>query len=381
MRVFHIITGLAQGGAEAVLYRLVSATSPETKSTVVSLTDKGVYADKLRECGAEVETLNMPRGRLTLGGIRALKQLIGKTQPDVVQTWMYHADLIGGLVARWSGIRPVIWGIRHANLDADKNSLSTRAAVQACAALANRIPVAIICCSEQAARAHQAKGYPAHKFTIIPNGYDLNRFTIDEASRIRIRQEWNIASHEILLGLVARWHQQKDHANLIQALALLAQKGIEFRCVLVGTGMDKGNELLCALIHQFGLEAQIILTGPRHDIPDIMNALDLHVLSSVGEAFPNTVAEAMACGTSCVVTDVGDAALIVGDTGWVAPPQNAQALANQIEQGLATVKQEGRELRGQYCRSRIMTHFGLEKMVSAYRLVWENAARIDRRSL
>ena len=373
MRVFHIITGFGQGGAEAVLYRLISATAREISSVVVSLTDEGVYATKLRECGAWVETLNMPRGRLTLEGIRKLRRLIIKTQPDVIQTWMYHADLIGGLVARWSGIRSVVWGIRHANLDADKNSLSTRATMRACALLSNRVPVTIACCSEQAARTHQARGYRANKFIIIPNGYDLTRFRPDELARTKARKEWNIAAEQILLGLVARWDRQKDHANLLQALALLVKKGFVFRCVLVGTGMDKDNQSLSTLIHQFDLETQIILTGPRTDIPHVMNAIDLHILSSVGEAFPNTVAEAMACGTPCVVTDVGDAALIVGDTGWVAPPQNPKTLAERIEQGLATLQREGRGTLGQRCRTRIVENFSLEKMVRAYRTVWETA--------
>lgn len=381
MRIFHIITGLGQGGAEGVLYRLVSATACEQESGVVSLTDEGVYAAKLRECGAWVETLNMPKSRLTFSGMRKLRQLISEKKPDIVQTWMYHADLIGGLLARWSGVRSIVWGIRHANLDADKNSLSTRGAIWACALLSRKIPVAIACCSEQAARAHQALGYPTEKFTIIPNGYDLNRFCRDEAARLRIRGEWNIRPDQTLLGLVARWDRQKDHANLLSALALLVEKGFAFRCVLVGPGMSANNQGLLTLIRQLGLESHIILTGPRNDISDVMNALDLHILSSVGEAFPNTVAEAMACGTPCVVTDVGDAALIVGDTGWVAPPQNPEALAQRVEQGLATLQREGRERLSQRCRTRIIENFSLEKMVGAYQLTWETAAKARGRSL
>ena len=374
MRVLHIIAGLAQGGAEAVLYRLVSATAREINPVVISLTNEGVYAARLRECGARVETLNMPRSRLTLKGTRALGHFITKTQPDVVQTWMYHADLVGGLVARWSGVRSVVWGIRHANLDADKNSFSTRVAARACAILSSRVPAVIACCSEQAARVHQARGYHADKFTIIPNGYDLTHFRPDEGARIRIRREWKIAPDQTLLGLVARWDPQKDHSNLLHALALLAQKGLDFRCALVGTNMDRENPMLSRLIGQFDLGAKIVLTGPRNDVPDVMNALDLHVLSSVGEAFPNTVAEAMACGTPCVVTDVGDAALIVGDTGWVAPPQNPNALAERIEQGLAALRREQREKLGQRCRTRIVENFSLEKMVEAYRAIWERAS-------
>jgi glycosyltransferase involved in cell wall biosynthesis len=138
--------------------------------------------------------------------------------------------------------------------------------------------------------------------------------------------------------------------------------------------MDEKNGELSAMIDEMGLHTRILLAGSQNDIPAVMNALDLHVLSSASEAFPNVVAEAMACGTPCVVTDVGDAALIVGPTGWVAPPQDSVQLAGRIEEARVALDGPGREEFSHRCRSRIVDNFDLRRMVDAYESVWTLAA-------
>lgn len=371
MKVLHVITNLGQGGAEAVLYRLISASPPHMEHIVVSLMDEAYYGPLLRAAGVPVHSLFQPQGRITLGGLLRLRRVVVSTEPDVVQTWMYHADLVGGLVARWAGVRTVVWGIRNFNLDADKSSYSARTVVRVCAGLSKWLPAAIVCCSELATQVHQAIGYRADKFSVIPNGYDLIRFAPDQGARARLRAEWGILDNETLLGMVARWDPQKDHENLLGALAHLKAGETRFRCVLVGTSMNIGNATLAARLRGLRIEDRVILAGPRDDIPAVMNALDLHVLSSAGEAFPNAVAEAMACGTPCVVTDVGDAALIIGTTGWVVPPQNSDALACGIQQALAAVDANGRGILGRDCRTQISENFSLEKMVAAYIRLWE----------
>lgn len=376
MRVLHCITNLGQGGAEAVLFRLIAASSNQEDHVVVSLMEEAYYGPRLREMGVTVHALGFPKGRVTLKGLRKLRRLILETKPSIVQTWMYHADLVGGMVARLAGVRAVVWGIRN-SLDAlDQMSVSTRLAVRVCAWVSYWIPAAIACNSARAAEAHQRLGYSAEKFVVIPNGYDLVHFSPQPKARARIRAEWGVSSDEMLLGMVARWNPQKDHENLLAALAKLAQARLGFRCALVGTDMDWDNVNLTELVHRHGLKDRLILTGPRDDIPDVMNALDLHVLSSAGEAFPNTVAEAMACGVPCVVTDVGDAALIVGDTGWVVPPRNAEALSQGIELGLLALNSFGRDHLSFACRRRIEDQFGIGRMVGSYVKLWHQVGDV-----
>jgi glycosyltransferase involved in cell wall biosynthesis len=369
--VLHIITGLADGGAEAVLYRLCTHDT-KNRHVVVSLMDAGKYGPLLQTAGVEVHCLHMPRGRVTAGGLWRLWRLLRTQRPSVVQTWMYHADLVGGVLARLAGVPALCWGIHNTSLEPGSSTRSTIWVARICAWLSRWLPRAIVSCSRESVRVHRALGYAARKFFVIPNGYDLTRFAPDAAARVRLRAEWGIEDETPLIGMVARFDPQKDHATLIDALARLAHAGSRFACVLVGTGVDPGNAALREAIAAAGLETSVRLVGRRDDVPAVMNALDVHVLSSRSEAFPNVLAEAMACGTPCVTTDVGDAALIVGDTGWVVPPRDPDALARALAEALAA-KNDSAAWQARKCaaRERVATHFDIERMVDSYRSVWQ----------
>ncbi|MBN2570040.1 MAG: glycosyltransferase [Deltaproteobacteria bacterium] len=374
MKILHIITGLNNGGAETVLYRLTTANTENTHQ-IISMMDSGFYGERLIMAGIPVYTLNMPHGRVTIKGIIKLYRLMRSIKPDVVQTWMYHADLLGGVISQLFNSAPVVWGIRNFNLDPEFTSLSTRLVAKLSAILSWRLPTAIICPSKRAMRIHQKYGYCVKKLVLIPNGYDMSLFSPDHANRQRIREEWGIVGKEFLIGMVARWHPLKDYRNLLKALFLLAGKGVSFRVVLVGTGMDISNKALVAQIQDYGLQNSALLIGPHDNIPAVMNGLDLHVLSSVGEAFPNVVAEAMACGTPCVVTNVGDAAFIVGHTGWIVPPSNPQSLSTAITAAMVALAADGKDVLGTRCRTRIVEHFSMERMVNAYMTLWTRVAK------
>lgn len=372
-RIFHIITGLNEGGAEAVLYRLCVADKTH-RHCVVSLMDAGKYGPLLEREGVPVVCLCMPRGRVTFRGLWRLWRLLRSEKPEIVQTWMYHGDLIGGVIARMAGLRRVFWGVRHSTLERGKSRRSTIMIARLNAWLSHWVPEAIICCAERAREVHRLLGYASHKLVVIPNGYDLRRFQPDETARVRLRDEWDVADDVPLVGMVGRLDPQKDHENLLNGLSRLKQQGVDFRCVLVGRGLETDNEPLLARIRAAGLVDRIVLAGPRSDMPAVMRALDLHVLSSSAEAFPNVLAEAMACGTPCVTTNVGDAAFIVGDTGWVVPPRDGVQLAEALQAALAALENtDGWRMRCDAARARIAEHFGLESMVKAYAAVWRGA--------
>jgi glycosyltransferase involved in cell wall biosynthesis len=236
------------------------------------------------------------------------------------------------------------------------------------------VPAVIVVCAENAAVRHRQWGYRADRMRVIPNGYDLSRWQPNLAARARLRAQWGLAHETVLIGAVARWNPLKDHANLLAATALCAAANTSLRCVLAGNGMDESNVPLMSLIDRLGLRGKVILLGERDDIPDVMNALDVHVLSSCAEGFPNVVAEAMATGVACVVTNVGDAARIVGDYGWIAPPRNADALAHAINQAVSLLGTSEMAERIRLGRERVGNLFSLETMVSAYRNVWRRLA-------
>jgi glycosyltransferase involved in cell wall biosynthesis len=375
LTIIHIITGLNGGGAEGVLYRLC-IYDKNHHHIVISMMDEGKYGARLRQAGIAVHCLGMNQGSVSLNGILKLWRLLRCERPFVVQTWMYHADLIGGIVARLAGVKNICWGIRHSNLEAGLSKRSTIYIARLCGMISNIVPRKIVCCAYQASKIHVKLGYVKEKMIIIGNGYDLQIFQPDEESRSQLRADWGVACTVPLLGMVGRFNPQKDHENLITSLALLKQKGLNFSLVLIGTGMSAANTELANWVNIHNMHEQIQLLGQRNDIPAVMNALDIHVLSSAfGEGFPNVLSEAMACGTPCVTTDVGDASLIVGDTGWVVPSKNVRALAKAIEIALSEFENPKLwQKRQAVCRLRIASTYSLETMVKKYHQAWGKAS-------
>ena len=373
MKIFHIITSLDDGGAEAVLYRLINADK-SNRHRVVSLMGAGKYGPLLDQIGVPVTCMNMPRGRVTFSGLYTLWSVLRQEKPDVVQTWMYHADLLGGVLARLSGMHRIFWGIRHSTMELGKSSNVTIAINHLNAWLSRWIPTAIICCAKRGREVHKEMGYAPDKLTVIPNGCDVSCFKPDRAARTRVRAELGIEDTMPLIGMVGRFDPQKNYENLLCALGMLKRNGIFFRCLLVGRGLDTHNIQITAWLEQYGLHNEVLLLGQRSDVPAVMNALDLHLLSSAyGEAFPNVLAEAMASSTPCVTTDVGDAALILGDTGWVVPPQDPQALANAIKDALVQrMDIDTWNIRKMLVRERIKHNFSIENMTEKYNHVWQH---------
>lgn len=374
MKIIHVITGLDDGGAEAVLYRLC-VSDKENTHIVVSLQDEGKYGKMLADSGIIVHCLNIPKGTITFKGFSYLLHILRECQPDVVQTWMYHADLIGGVVSRFGGIRNIVWGLHHTTLELGSTKMTTMLVVGFNALLSRWIPSRIVSCSNQGVLFHKRIGYPESKFRVVYNGHNLSEFTIDPEKGVSVRKVLDIPVDVPLLGMIARYDPQKDHRNLLQSILFLKEKKVKFKCLLIGAGMTEENVELYSLIEQGDLNEHVMLLGPRNDIPAIMNALDLHILSSYGEALPNVLCEAMACGTPCVTTDVGDSKIIVDQTGWVVPPKNPESLAQAIVSGLKEKQRHPYkwQQRSAAARNRILEHFNMTKMIHEYMAVWSES--------
>ncbi len=373
MRVLHIITGLDDGGAEAVLYRICKLDK-EYQHIVISLQGQGKqkYVSLLQKCNISVHALNFSKTGINFFGLLRLFKLIRQLKPDVVQTWMPHADLIGGVIARIAGVKNIFWGVHHTNLIKGKINRIVVIIVKVNAILSSLVPTKIIYCAEKSREVQESIGFKKNKGVVVHNGYDMNSFSQNSSMRNAIRHELDIPHETFVIGHVGSYNPLKDQETLIKSLRYLDQKGVNFYAIFVGKKLDPSNDNLIRLIEENGLTKRIHLLGVRNDISAIMNSIDIFMLSSVSEAFPNVLNEAMACETPCITTDVGDAALIVGDTGWIVSPQDSKALAKSLIKALEEKKHyhESWEQRKKACRQRINENFSFEKMIKNYKDVW-----------
>jgi glycosyltransferase involved in cell wall biosynthesis len=373
MKILHVISGLSNGGAEAILSRLI-LNDPSNEHSVISLSTVGYYGKILSQMNVEVHALSMPRGRLTLRGTLSLLLKIRSGSPDIIQTWMYHSDFLAGLLAYGLGKKEVVWGIHNSNLDKDKVSTSTRLVAKICSLLSSFLPARIISCSSFAISEHVRLGYSQKRFDYIPNGYDLDKFYPSTQLRDKFRRDQLISDSVFVLGMIARWDVIKDHRTLFASLEIFKNttKG-KWTCVLAGAGINSENLALIALIKKFNLEKNVLLLGIQDDMTLLMNGLDVVVLSSLGEAFPNVIAEAMACSIPVISTDVGDASHILGGAGWVVPISNSAELARAITEARSEMGDEERwPKRKIACRKRIANEFAQDLMLLRYNRIWKS---------
>lgn len=381
LKVLHIITGLSIGGAETMLVKVLSALPrAEVESSVIALGARGPMADRVEALGIPLACLGATRalgGLLSApGSLLRLAGLMRKAEPDVVQTWMYHANLFGGLAARLAGHPPVVWGLRQSDLDPARTKATTRLIARLGAALSRRLPSRILACAEAVRRVHAAMGYDDRRMTTIPNGFDTDAFRPDGDARARVRREFAVADEAALVGLPARFDPQKDHATFLAAAAQVHATHPDAVFVLCGEGTTAANPKLEPLLKASRLPpAAMRLLGERRDMPAVMAALDVVVSSSAfGEGFPNVLGEGMAAGAIPVATDSGDSRAIVDGVGFVVAPRDAAALARAIAAALDLAPAE-RARRVAAARERVTREYALPNIARRYLELWRDTVR------
>jgi glycosyltransferase involved in cell wall biosynthesis len=350
IRICHIISGLEANGAEAMLTRLaVRLRLRGYQNSVLSLSSEGHHGPHLRSAGIPITAVELRRDlRLPLGVLQGLRA-VRRAKPDIIQTWLYHADLFGVLAQGLVPTARLVWNIRCS----DMGSLRYGKLTGGLARL-SRIPAAVIVNSAAGQRAHAALGYRPRLWQLIPNGFSLSELRADPAARAAFRASLGVRPDELLIGMVARADAMKDHATFLAA----AERMTGARFVLIG----RGTENL-----RYGL-------GHRGDASRLICGLDILTLcSAYGEGFPNVVGEAMASAVPCVVTDVGDAAAIVGDTGRIVPPRDPAALCAAWQE-LEALGADGRETLGRRARQRIAEHYQIDAIVDRYDALYATLA-------
>ncbi|WP_404385101.1 glycosyltransferase [Caenispirillum salinarum] len=373
VHVLHVITSLDVGGAERMLVKIVAALRGRFRFTVVGLKAEGALADELRKVGADVISLNMRGARDLPIAVFRLRRVIRAVRPDVVQSWLYHADLVGTLALATSGIKArLIWNIRCSDMDFSQYARSTALIVRILTRFSRGVGLAMVN-SDAGRRMHEKIGYRPRRWLVVPNGFDISRFRPDPDARQAVRDELLLAPDAKLVGLINRYDQMKDHATFLSAAKSVAERWPDVHFLLAGRGVTTDNPEIARHPAVAQHAARFHLLGERKDVPRLMAALDLFALSSAfGEGFPNVVGEAMACGVPCVVTDVGDAPYIVGETGAVVPRRAPRDLAAAIERFLAEDPPLRRE-RGVRARRKVEECYSIDVVSETYSQIYRGS--------
>jgi len=374
MNIVHVITDLNMGGAEMMLFKLLSTVLDGTdRHSVVTLVPGGPMYDAYIRMGVPVYTPRMAQGRPSLPALYRLRRIVSRLRPDVLQGWMYHGN-IAAMLARPSRQKtPVIWNVRHALSEFDAYSRMTSAVIRLGSRWSSRT-AAIAYNSHRAAERHEAIGYAADRTLIIPNGFDCTKMRPDPCAYLDVRRELELGPSTLIIGLVGRYHIHKDQPNFLRAAARLSRRFPSVAFVLAGTGVDMDNPEIASLVTELGLGSHVRLLGERSDIARLNAAFDIATSSSSTESFPNAIGEAMACGAPCVVTDVGDSPLLVGECGRVVPPKDPEALAAAWEEILRLPEPARRDL-GRCARERILREYALDAIAAAYDELYRSARR------
>lgn len=371
-KILFIINWLHTGGAEMMLYKLLIGINQERwEPIVISLINGGKLQQQIADLGITVHNVNMKRGLPKVMSAWRLIKMVIQQNPDLIQGWMYHSNL----AAYFSSVFlyqkvPVVWNIRSSLYTFRNQNIGTSLIIKFSANL-SKFTKKIIYNSNNSAIQHQNRGYASEKSIVIPNGFETDIFKPNKQAYLKIRNDLGIYSESFIIGMIGRFHPVKDHETFLKAAGLLNRIYPNVHFVLVGNGLDYQNQKLTKLIEEIKLTGQIHLLGERDDIPIITAALDIACNSSYSEAFPNVVGEAMSCEVPCVVTDVGDSAWIIGNTGRVVPPRNPDALANAWKE-LIDMEPEARYALGEAARARIIEYFSINSVVAQYETLYEN---------
>ncbi len=377
IKVVFVVTGLATGGAEMMLYKFLTRIDRDRFApTVISLISGGVFVDRFKALDIPLYQLGMQAGKPSLSALQQLTKLLKQIKPDLIQGWMYHANLAAQLANFLAGRKiPVLWSIHHSVESLRAEKLGLAATIKLTSLLSSKV-ARVIFSAERGQAQHIGLGYCTQNALTIGDNFDLSKYKPADQSVMNLRKSLSLAENSILIGSIARYAPMKDHANFLEAAAQIIPDHPDVHFILVGPGVDNQNPALTEQIQRLGIGKQTHLLGERQDIPVLMTSLDIFTSSSAyGESFPNVLGEAMSCQVPCVATNVGDSATIVGETGLVVPIKNSAALAAAWRK-LIMLDRPARKELGKKARERIQQNFDLDapnSFVRKYEDAYEKA--------
>jgi glycosyltransferase involved in cell wall biosynthesis len=344
------------------------------KSAVVNLGPDDGVARNFEDAGIKVWSLDIAASPLGMvRGVRSLSSIIDAFKPQVVQGWMYHANLL----VYAASVRPgrkfsSLWNIRRGLDDYSARRAKTRCVIRGNAYLSKNAG-GIIYCTKISREQHESFGFSSKRGMVIENGFDTHRFRPRPDLRSTIRARYGIGENEVLIGNIGRYDLAKGHKFLIEAFAKL--NSASARLIMIGRGVDSCNHELVSMLERLGCHKRVLLLGEQSAVENILPAFDLYCSSSIAEGFPNAIAEALSCGVASVVTDTGASREIVDGLGWVVEPRDSDALSKSLAEALQVGDASLKEL-GQLGRERIEKRYGLRTITDRYYRAYEEACML-----
>lgn len=355
-KILFFIRSLNAGGAERQLVVTAKGLAERGhKITVLTFYSGGFYADELTNTKVQLLSLNKKGRWDLLAFFYRLFKALRQQSPDVIYSYMNTANILAVILRPFISPARIVWGVRASNMDLDNYDWLSRWCYWLECRL-SRFADVIIANSNAGLEYAVEHGFPRQKITVIPNGIDCERFYPDKSAGDQLRQLWGVAENERLIGVVGRIDPMKGIPIFLEAATIIKQRHARVRFVWVGVGEASYEKAIRELATQLGLDDVLIWAGCNSDMTAVYNAFDITSSSSYGEGFPNVLGEAMACGVPCVATDVGDSALIIGQTGQVTHPNDARSLADAI------LIQLELKTKGQIQRDRIVSRYSLSKL-------------------
>ncbi|GAX92060.1 glycosyltransferase [Effusibacillus lacus] len=359
MKILFLIRSLQFGGAERQLVTLAKGLHQKGLNVGVTVFyPGGPLQAELHEVGIQVIVLEK-RGRWDLVGFfMKLIQTIRAFQPDILHGYLGVPNILTVLLKPIFPKVKMVWGVRASFMDLEKYDWLIKTLYKIECKL-SRFADLIIANSYAGMEYSIKQGFPAQKMIVVPNGINMEQFGLDLESKNQMRRVWGISEDETLIGMVGRLDPMKDHSTFLKAATLLVKEITNVRFVCVGEGPLDYKRQLQEEAETLGLSKHLLWIGNVNDMSAVYNALDILTLSSYGEGFPNVIGEAMACGVPCVVTEVGDSARIVGDTGVVVPPKSPDQLAEGLKAMLNRLDGNRADI-SRKVRERIVSEFSSE---------------------
>ena len=377
MKILHVISGLKSGGAEGVMYRLID-NDKTNDHYVISLTDEGFYGHKLKKKNIFLKCLHIKKNLKSIFIFFKLLRVIKKINPEIIQSWMYHGDIFGGLAAKLLGKKKIFWNLRNSDLSLKWSNKITIYLAKLNSLLSYFIPHKIISCSNKSTRTHLQLGYCKRKIVLIDNGFDTTKFNFKKKYRTFWRSNLKIYRKDMIFCFVGRWSLKKDFQTLFYAFRnfLVTKKNKKkIKLLLLGKGIDIKNENLKKELTKYKLFKNVLLINETEEVNEILNVADIGIFSSKGnEGFPNVIAEKMLTKIPCIVSDVGDAPRIVGNNGLIFKKNNWIDLNKKINiiYDQFVLNQLDWKSKKFFSRKKIVENFSIKKMLKSYQDTWSN---------